>query len=303
MGKTMCRSSSSPWLLQRCFMVCLLASVMGSPVVKAEGQIVQPNPLPRVVLADQEALKTLPPTLLAADFVDRVIHDLPVSNHLALLAAFDPVQLDAALHTPPQQLAFWINVYNGYTQHYLKTDPSTYLQDRSRHFRLARLQIAGSAVSLEDIEHGVLRRGATIWTLGHWRWLAIRSAFVRRFAVDAVDYRIHFALNCGALSCPPVMPYLPESLDAQLDAITCFYLAREARYDANAGTAVVPALLRWFSADFAGGSADAKRAILRRYGVIPEGVEPSIRYAPYDWTLKVQNYAAYRVVPNPQSKP
>ena len=290
------QSLFNPWALrQRLLLAGLLASAAISTVANA-GEIVQPTPLPRAVQVDQNALDTMPPTLLAADFVDRVIHDLPVARHLAQIAVLDPARLDAELNTLPKQLAFWINVYNGYTQHYLKTDPSTYLADRSRHFGLARLQIAGTAVSLEDIEHGVLRRGATIWTLGHWRWLSIRSAFVRRFAVDAVDFRIHFALNCGALSCPPVMPYLVESLDAQLDAMTRFYLAQQVRYDAVADTVAVPALLRWFSADFAGGSANAKRAILRRYGVIPAGANPRITYAPYDWTLKVQNYAAYRAV-------
>lgn len=246
-------------------------------------------PLPRAVTADQTRLDALDPVRLSANFVDRVIHDLPVGRHLAVFQAMDPQALDAALNTQERQLAFWINVYNGYTQYFLKTDPSLYLEDRPAYFGADQVDIAGYSVSLEDIEHGVLRRGATIYTLGHVRLLFFRSDFIKRFAVNAVDYRLHFALNCGALSCPAVVPYTADAVHAQLDASSRHYLQQEVRLDD--GVARVPALLRWFSADF-GGSAEAKRNVLRRYGLIGENDTPKIRYLEYDWTLKIENYAA-----------
>lgn len=259
--------------------------------------ITRPAVLPRVAELAPQDLATADPVEVSTAFVDQVIHDLPVQAYLDYFRRLDPDQLQQRLDTQERQLAFWINVYNGYTQHFLKHDPSAYLKNRSAYFGKDQIDIAGDRVSLEDIEHGVLRRGATIYTLGHVRTLLLRRAFVQRFAVNAVDYRIHFALNCGARSCPPVMPYTAQALTQQLDAGSRDYLQREVRYDAGKNTVAVPALLRWFSADFDGGSAQAKRDILRRYGVIPAAAEPDIEYLDYDWTLRVENYAVF--MPSP----
>ncbi|MES2884753.1 MAG: DUF547 domain-containing protein [Pseudomonadota bacterium] len=272
--------------------ILLLATALLTSPAKA-ATIARPTVLPAVIQLDESTLAKADPVLVSARFVDQVIHDQAVQVYLDHFRQLDAATLDAALDSQARQLAFWINVYNGYTQHFLKTDPALYLRDRPAYFSKAQVGIVGDLVSLEDIEHGVLRRGATIYTLGHVRLLFLRSTFIQRFAVDSVDYRIHFALNCGARSCPAVLPYTTEQVDVQLDASTRDYLQREARYDAASNTVQVPALLRWFSADFEGGSADAKRGILRRHGVIPAGVEPDIDYRPYDWTLHIRNYALF----------
>lgn len=255
--------------------------------------ITRPAVLPRVAELAPQDFATADPVEVSTAFVDQVIHDLPVQAYLDYFRRLDPEQLQQGLESQERQLAFWINVYNGYTQHFLKRDPSAYLKKRSAYFGKDQIEIASDRVSLEDIEHGVLRRGATIYTLGHVRTLLLRRPFVRRFAVNAVDYRIHFALNCGARSCPPVMPYTAPALNQQLDAASRDYLQREVRYDAGKNTVAVPALLRWFSADFDGGSQHAKRDILRRYGLIPANAEPDIEYLDYDWTLWIENYALF----------
>ncbi|MEN8719176.1 MAG: DUF547 domain-containing protein [Oceanococcaceae bacterium] len=256
------------------------------------GVVTQPDPLPRAVVVDQDTLATLDPVSLSANFVDRVIHGLPVDAHLELFRNLEAAALEQALPAQPQQLAFWLNIYNGYTQYFLQTDPTLYLESRPDYFSREQVPIAGAVLSLEQIEHGILRRGATIYTLGHIRLLFFRRAMVRQFAVDQVDYRIHFALNCGALSCPPVLAYRAETVDAQLDAISRYYLQQEAHYSAENDEVAVPALLRWFSADF--GSRQDKREILRKHGVLPAGVKPALRYRDYDWTLKIRNYALFQ---------
>jgi len=250
--------------------------------------------LPLVTELAPHAIATADPVEVSTAFVDQVIHDLPVQAHLDYFRRLDPERLQKQLDSQKRQLAFWINIYNGYTQYFLKRDPTAYLKNRSAYFAKDQIDIAGDLVSLEDIEHGVLRRGATIYTLGHVRTLWLRRVFVRRFAVKSVDYRIHFALNCGARSCPPVMPYTAQALNEQLDAGTRDYLQRELRYDPVKKSIAVPALLRWFSADFEGGSEEAKRGILQRYGLIPAGTKPDIEYLDYDWTLHIENYAVFR---------
>lgn len=285
-------------LIQTVCRACVLTlACITSPWVAAAavqmGTITRPTPLPQVITLDASQLSAADPVAVSAHFVDQVIHGLPVTAHLNYFRRLDPEILDKTLATQVQQLAFWINIYNGYTQHFLKTDPALYLANRSKYFGLEQVDIAGDRVSLENIEHGVLRRGASIYSLGHVRTLAFQRSFVQKFAVDAVDYRIHFALNCGARSCPPVLPYAAETLNVQLDAIARDYLKRETRYEPDNNVVRVPALLRWFSADFEGGSDAAKLGILRRHGVIPEGAAPDIRYRDYDWTLQIENYAVF----------
>lgn len=104
----------SPWLL------CLLL-----------GSVSVAQALPRTVVVDQSQLNTLSAVALSANFVDRVIHDLPVERHLERFASLEAETLEKALDTRQKQLTFWINIYNGYTQHFLKTDPSLYQKDRS----------------------------------------------------------------------------------------------------------------------------------------------------------------------------
>lgn len=276
--------------------LCLLAatstacaSAMPAPgAAEAVGQ----TQVPRAAVEDQSQLANLNPSRLASNFVDRTIHDLPVEQHLALLRQLDPAELQRHLDSQERQLSFWINLYNGFTQHFLKQDSSLYLEKRSAFFGKPQIQVAGYQVSMEDIEHGVLRRGATIWTLGHLRFLAFRKPFIQQFAVNQVDHRIHFALNCGAISCPPVMVYQPEALDRQLDFISRQYLRAVSHYDAAQNVVRVPVLMRWFSADF--GSAADKLQILVRHGVLPPNARPALKHLPYDWTLRPRNYAAFQ---------
>lgn len=275
------------------YALSLLLAVALLPLQVAAARIERPDTLPRVITLASPVLAANDPVQVSAAFVDAVIHDDPAMPYLSYFQSLDAAILQRSLNTQPRQLAFWINVYNGYTQHFLKSDPALFLRDRPAYFSKQQIAMAGHLVSLHNIEHGVLRRGATIYTLGHVRTLMFRSAFIQRFAVTAVDYRIHFALNCGATSCPAVMPYTADALDTQLDAITRHYLAREASYDVASNAVQVPALLRWFSADFDGGSTAAKRRILQRHGVLPQGANPKLIYRAYDWTLRVRNYALF----------
>ncbi|MDZ7745495.1 MAG: DUF547 domain-containing protein [Halobacteriales archaeon] len=90
------------------------------------------------------------------------------------------------------------------------------------------------------------------------------STFVRRHRVAEPDFRIHFALNCGAASCPAVAAYDAETVEANLDAATKSYLRSETLVEER--TAYVPRLLLWYRGDFGGRSGI--RRILREYDVV-----------------------------------
>lgn len=243
-----------------------------------------------VTNVDQEKLSAESYPMLAANMLDRIIHDKDISKHLQILKETNAETLSKALNTDELRKSFWINIYNAYTQYFLKKDATLYESDRSKFFDKEQIEIAGYKMAMNDIEHGILRRGATIWSKGNVR-LPWRNDLVRQFKVDKVDYHIHFALNCGAESCPPVSVYLPEKTTQELDAAANYYLNRESKYDAKSKTVEVPALLEWFSDDFTSGQS--KHDILKKYKVIPEDADPKIIYKDYNWTMKVRNYKQY----------
>lgn len=284
---------------QALFFVALTAGMAGAALAQSGtlGSEVESKAnsktLPRAVMLDQENLSQIPLTTLSSNFVDRIIHDLSVDKHLTIFKKLDPETLDAALDTQAKQLTFWLNIYNGYTQYFLKTDPALYLNKRAEFFAKDQIAIAGYQVSMEDIEHGVLRRGAVVYSLGYIRFLSFRGDFIQTFAVNEVDYRIHFALNCGALSCPPVMVYQLATLNDQLDNNSRYYLQKEVRYQPAEDIALVPALLTWFSSDFTRGE-QTKLGILKKHGALPADAAPKLKALPYDWSIDIQNYRAYK---------
>ena len=114
----------------------------------------------------------------------------------------------------------------------------------------------------------------------------------RKLRVENVDWRIHFALNCGAKSCPPVAIYDVENLDNQLDFMTKAYLEEQTSYDSVSKTASTSVLMSWFRGDF-GGKNGAKK-ILFTYKITPEKPK-RLDYKTYDWALLLGNF---RTIPN-----
>lgn len=257
---------------------------------KKEGSEDSASKPDRIVNLDQEKLSSYSYAAISADMLERVIKGEDVNKHRDIIKNCDPEKLARQLNTEELRLCFWINTYNANAQYYLKKDPALYKEDRSEFFKKEQISVAGFEVSMNDIEHGVLRRGATIWSKGHVR-IPFRNEFVNTFKVDDVDYRIHFALNCGAKSCPPICVYLPAQTNTQLTKATEYYLNKEAEYDKEQDLLKLPALMTWFSDDF--GSRDDKRDIARQCKVIPEDASPSIEYKDYDWTMMIKNYKQF----------
>jgi hypothetical protein len=191
------------------------------------------------------------------------------------------------LDTENKRKAFWLNIYNAYTQIGLRKNPDAY-KNRNKFFRKKFIAIAGHTINLDLVEHGILRRSKWKYSLGHFNKL-FKSAFEKKFRLDKVDYRIHFALNCGAKSCPPIAFYESGLLDKQLDLATKIYLRNEVVFDAANNTVDVPAILSWFRGDFNGKKGILK--ILKEQKLIPTDSTPKITWKKYDWSLFVKNYS------------
>lgn len=192
-------------------------------------------------------------------------------------------QLVDGLKKNEEKLAFWVNVYNGFIQYTLSKNPELY-EDRRKFFGEKRIKIAGETLSFADIEHGIIRKSQSPIGAGYIRRI-FRPRWERKLRVNKKDWRIHFALNCGAKSCPPVAIFNAQELNKQFDFMTKSYLKEQTTI--NGTTANVVSLFSWFRGDF-GGKSGAKK-ILKKYGITAEKPK-NLNFTTYDWTLLLDNY-------------
>lgn len=206
------------------------------------------------------------------------------------LAAYRPQDLAAALATREEQLAFWVNTYNGMVQYLLTRKPELF-DDRSAFFSTPSFTVAGHIFSPNEMEHGIIRGGENRFGLGFIPKF-FPSKFERTFKVKGGDSRVHFALNCGAADCPPVEVYEPATYHERINERVTKYLAKHSEIKEEEGKQVLytSPLFSWFRGDFADhGGIDE---FLVTYGVLTEENKDIKReYTDYDWTLKTGIWA------------
>jgi thiol-disulfide isomerase/thioredoxin len=190
------------------------------------------------------------------------------------------------LLTDEDKKAFWINLYNAYTSDALHKNPALY-KKRNKFFKAKNIIVANKIFSLDKIEHGILRRSKIKWSLGYLnKWFPSKTE--KQLRVNKVDWRIHFALNCGAKSCPPIAFYKPEQLSQQLDISTKNYLTSESVFNIEQNKIAVPVLFSWFRKDFGGKKNIVP--ILKKYNIIKETDNPRLSFKKYNWDLFLENY-------------
>lgn len=194
------------------------------------------------------------------------------------------VDVDVAALSVAERTAFFLNLYNALLIHAITSlGPPASLTQRLKLYATAAYQIGPNVLSLNDIENGILR--------GNRRAAAPFSK--PPFAADDAarlalclpcDARVHFALNCGAKSCPPIRVYDPKDLDAQLDTATRSFVDAETALTGK-GALECSKLFDWYAVDF----EPTPRRFIDTY--LPDGDERAgaeagkLRYAVYDWGL------------------
>ena len=180
----------------------------------------------------------------------------------------------------PARRAFWINVYNVLARHAVRARSSTAWYDWLEPFRTV-YTVAGEQLTLDQIEHGLLRDNARppVFPLR-----ALRAGDPRLGWGVPLDPRIHFALRCGAVSCPPIRRYDADQLEGQLELAAAAFLAAESTFDAAAAVVVTSRILSFYAADF-GGRASVLEMIAGALGNRAVAA-PNVRveFRPYDFT-------------------
>ncbi len=183
-----------------------------------------------------------------------------------------------------QQIAFWINLYNALILHgVIHYNVSGSMLRDIGFFRRIAYNVGGMRFSADDIEHGVLRGNRRHPYLPFLQFARDDPRLM--MSIEDPDPRVHFALVCGARSCPPISAYDGEELDTQLDqAAAAFINGIGAQFDPEAQILSLSRIFKWYSGDF-GGREGALR-LVDEYLDIPEDIAGArIRYLPYDWSV------------------
>ena len=179
-------------------------------------------------------------------------------------------------------LAFLINVYNLSARIAPATVGAAVSSlARGAYFDAVRTELAGVRLSFNDLENGLIRRNRRAPYTFRSQFADETSddlaRLVRAFTPPApVDPRVHFALNCGAASCPPVRAFRAATLDADLDLAARAFHETHARFDARAGRLILSAVYKWYREDF---GADDGEVALRACEWLPGPEAARVREA------------------------
>ncbi len=212
-----------------------------------------------------------------------------VTNGLVDYAALraDPGDLDAYLDSVAkveagefadwsrnERLALLLNLYNAQTlrlilDHYpVKSIRRIGLLPGAA-WKKATVRWGGNTISLDDLEHRILRPGYR-------------------------EPRIHFALVCAAKGCPPLRsePYQAAKLDAQLDDQARQFLTNAAknRFDAKEHRLWLSPIFDWYGEDFGAGSEDLIRYVATYLSPdtrsqLSAAASVKVGFTDYDWSL------------------
>lgn len=176
-------------------------------------------------------------------------------------------QADLAALTADERKALLINAYNAFTLALVLDNYPEIgsIRDLADPWGRRVWRLGGELVSLDDIEHGLLR---PVYK----------------------DPRVHFAVNCASIGCPPLAAraYDGANLAARLDDATTQALARPAYAVQMGGTLRLTRIMDWYGGDFvapdAAPRADSVAAFVARYAKTSESPE-TIEFMDYDWRL------------------
>ena len=218
------------------------------------------------------------------------------------LQCMDGISL-ACTMSDAEKTVFGIHLYNVMVRHAnIKLGVPTTASQRRAFFTGVNYKVANQILSLDDVEHGILR--ANTRHPYHLKPQFIGEDPRRAWAVSELDPRIHFTLYCGANSCPPINNYTVENLNSELQLAAEAFCLDDHNVVVNpeTNTLTLSMIFKWYKSDF--GCAASKNLPKVVLGYLPEGSDkhkalalmiraskdsrPSregikVKFMPYDW--------------------
>lgn len=256
--------------------IWFLAALACALAVTAPGSATAPSPSIDHAAWDRLVKAYVKP---GADGVNRVDYaafkreeHAALKTYIASLQSVDPNTLDRR-----EQFAFYANLYNAKTidivlDHYpvesikkISLGGGLFASISGGPWKAKVVKVNGTALSLDDIEHGILRK---------------------RFK----DPRVHYALNCASIGCPNLATeaFTGAKLDAQLDAGARSYVNHPRGMRFEGETLIASSIYDWFKEDFGGTDRGVVKHALKYAGPDLAGklkTATSIGGFDYDWSL------------------
>lgn len=186
-------------------------------------------------------------------------------NHMQSLNAY----LQSLTNTPPgadwsreAKMAYWINAYNAFTIKLMLDNPGKSIRQLydGNPWDIKWIRLGNKMYSLNQIEHDILR-------------------------AEFKDARIHFALNCAAISCPPLCreAFTTANLYSLLERQTRLFVRSSTIVNHNTRKISISTIFYWYAADFG-----ELTEFLNRYLERPVNGQYDIVYNDYNWGLNSQ---------------
>ena len=179
-----------------------------------------------------------------------------LDNYLQTLEENPPVEA----WSKSDSLAYFINAYNAVTvKLILDKYPLKSIRNLVTPWRFKRFTLNGEKVSLNHIEHEILRK--------------------------MNEPRIHFAINCASASCPKLINVAFEShtMEKQLEQVTRDFINDPKRNKLSEKKIEISRIFQWFSDDY--GNKKERIAFIRKYANQPFNENPKVDFFTYDWQL------------------
>lgn len=190
-----------------------------------------------------------------------------LEKYLKLLSENAP---DRNTWSKNEQLAYWINVYNAFTVKLIVDYyPTKSIRDLGPRIKIPLIKdvwhykffkIAGVDMSLDEVEHSILRK-------------------------EFEEPRIHFAINCASVSCPPLLneAFVAVNLENQLMRVTTTFINDPSRNKISSQSAQLSSIFSWFKGDFT--KKGTLIEFINRYSKVKISPKARITFMAYNWNL------------------
>ena len=159
-----------------------------------------------------------------------------------------------------EKMAYWINAYNAFTVKLIVDNypiSSIMKLDNGKPWDRKWIKLGDQTYSLNDIEHKILRP-------------------------QYKDARIHFAVNCAAKSCPPLLhrAWTAETLNRYFNQQAKAFINNPAFNSIAADKIALSKIFEWYKEDFGD-----LITYLNKYSTTKINPEAEITFIEYDWNL------------------
>lgn len=162
-----------------------------------------------------------------------------------------------------EEMAFWINLYNAFTiQQVLEVYPVSSI-----------MKVAGGKVW----DSKKIKVGSKEYTLNQIE----KDMLLKKFG----EPRVHFAVNCAAKSCPPLMnkAWTADNIQSSFDLRAGMFINNLSFNTISASSVQVSKIFEWYANDFGGSSNLIK--YINKYAKLTVSSSAKVTYKEYNWNL------------------